>query len=73
MTENQTPLYYKILADTDPDALARRVTLYLSQLAGWKVHGDLKLQAVADPTSPTMSRLTYVQAIYRVGIPCGYD
>ena len=59
--ENQAPRY-TIMAHKDPDILSSAVSTLLNE--GWRLHGELKLQAFADESSLTFTRLIYIQALW---------
>jgi len=56
-------LRYLVVTSPNPDELSLAVSDLLAQ--GWQLHGDLKLQAMADVSSPTFARLVYIQAVWR--------
>jgi hypothetical protein len=57
------PLRYLIVGGTDPEQVSWAVSELMN--VGWELHGDLKLQPVADAAALTFSRLTYIQALKR--------
>lgn len=59
----ENELAYGILVNKDPDILSRVVSVLMRD--GWKLHGELKLQTIADDSSLTFARLVYIQAMYR--------
>jgi hypothetical protein len=54
---------YLIVGGTDPEQVSWAVSELMGD--GWELHGDLKLQPVADAAALTFSRLTYIQALKR--------
>lgn len=60
-TEKEVTPRYIILTHYDAEVFCRMVSRLMGE--GWTLHGDLKLQVVADLTSATLARLTYVQAL----------
>jgi hypothetical protein len=59
-------LGYIILTAYHPDTLSLAVSEYMVSeymKDGWKLHGDLILQSVLNPSSPSLSQIVYVQAI----------
>ena len=56
-------LRYVILADKDPSVLSEVVSDLIHK--GWQLHGDLKLQVIAEPSSITFAQLVYIQAMWK--------
>lgn len=56
-------LRYIVVTDKDPDSLSVSVSQLM--VLGWKLHGELKLQPLADTSALTFARLYYMQALYR--------
>lgn len=56
-------LRYVILADKNPGELSLAVSALLDK--GWRLHGELKLQVMADGASITLVGLVYIQAMWR--------
>jgi hypothetical protein len=56
-------LRYVILADKSPDKLSLAASALLDE--GWQLHGELKLQVMADGASLTFASVIYIQAMWR--------
>jgi hypothetical protein len=56
-------LRYVILTEQSPDKLALAVSALLGE--GWQLHGELKLQVMADGASLTFASVVYIQVMWR--------
>ena len=61
-------LRYVILTEKSPDKLSLAVGALLDE--GWQLHGELKLQVMADGTSLTFASVIYIQAMWRPKEDC---
>lgn len=61
--EIRDSLRYVILTEKNPDKLSLTVSELIHE--GWQLHGELKLQSMADVGSLTFASLVYIQAMWR--------